>query len=52
MIADLSGGDGEDAGAHLIEVKREMRGLRDEVAVLDDQMSTAMARNSSLDSRP
>jgi chromosome segregation protein len=44
----LSGGDGEDAGAHLIEVKREMRGLRDEVATLDDQMSAAMARHGSL----
>jgi chromosome segregation protein len=44
----LSGGDGEDAGAHLIEVKREMRGLRDEVATLDDQMSAAMARHNSL----
>jgi chromosome segregation protein len=50
LFADgrLSGGDGEDAGAHLIEVKREMRGLRDEVASLDDQMSTAMARHGSL----
>jgi len=44
----LSGGDGEDSGAHLIEVKREMRGLRDEVATLDDQMSSAMARHNSL----
>ncbi len=44
----LSGGDGEDAGAHLIEVKREMRGLRDEVANLDDEMSAAMSRHGSL----
>ena len=44
----LSGGDGEDAGAHLIEVKREMRGLRDEVANLDAEMSSAMARHGSL----
>jgi chromosome segregation protein len=44
----LSGGDGEDAGAHLIEVKREMRGLRDEVAQLDSEMSAAMARHGSL----
>jgi chromosome segregation protein len=44
----LSGGDGEDVGAHLIEVKREMRELGDEVARLDAEMSTAMARHGSL----
>ena len=44
----LSGGDGEDAGAHLIEVKREMRSLRDEVAQLDAEMGAAMARHGSL----
>ncbi|HKU41527.1 MAG TPA: chromosome segregation protein SMC [Polyangiales bacterium] len=44
----LSGGDGDDAGAHLIEVKREMRSLRDEVAQLDAEMSAAMARHGSL----
>jgi chromosome segregation protein len=44
----LSGGDGEDAGAHLIEVKREMRELGDEVARLDSEMSTAVARHGSL----
>ena len=44
----LSGGDGEDAGAHLIEVKREMRELSDEVSRLDAEMSAAMSRHSSL----
>ncbi|HEY2736069.1 MAG TPA: chromosome segregation protein SMC, partial [Polyangiales bacterium] len=44
----LSGGDGEDSGAHLIEVKREMRELGDEVARLDAEMSQAMARHGSL----
>jgi chromosome segregation protein len=44
----LSGGDGEDAGAHLIEVKREIRELRDEVATLDAEMSSAMSRHGSL----
>jgi chromosome segregation protein len=44
----LSGGDGEDSGAHLIEVKREMRELGDVVAQLDAEMSTAMARHGSL----
>jgi chromosome segregation protein len=44
----LSGGDGEDAGAHLIEVKREIRELRDVVGKLDAEMSTAMARHGSL----
>lgn len=50
LFADgsLSGGDGEDAGAHLIEVKREIRELREEVARLDAEMSTAMARHGSL----
>jgi chromosome segregation protein len=44
----LSGGDGEDAGAHLLEVKREVRELRDEVARLDADMETARAHHGSL----
>jgi chromosome segregation protein len=44
----LSGGDGEDAGAHLIEVKREMRELGDQVAQLDSEMSAAVSRHGSL----
>jgi chromosome segregation protein len=44
----LSGGDGEDAGAHLIEVKREIRELRDVVATLDTEMAAANSRHGSL----
>ena len=44
----LSGGEGEDAGAHLLEVKREVRELHDEVAKLDAEMSAAMAHHGSL----
>ena len=44
----LSGGDGEDAGAHLIEVKREVRELQDQVAELSGQMDAANAHPGSL----
>jgi chromosome segregation protein len=44
----LSGGDGEDAGAHLLEVKREVRELRDEVARLSADMDAARAHHGSL----
>jgi chromosome segregation protein len=44
----LCGGDGEDAGAHLLEVKREVRGLKDEVAKLNDEMDAARAHHGSL----
>jgi len=44
----LSGGDGEDMGAHLIEVKREMRELGDEVAWLDADMASATSRHNAL----
>jgi chromosome segregation protein len=44
----LSGGDGEDAGAHLLEVKREVRELRDEVARLSTDMDGARAHHGSL----
>lgn len=44
----LAGGDGEDAGAHLIEVKREIRELADTVADLAQQMEVASAHHGSL----
>ncbi|MGD8861292.1 MAG: chromosome segregation protein SMC [Myxococcales bacterium] len=44
----LSGGDGEDAGAHLIEVKREVRELRDQVADLASRMEAASSHHGSL----
>jgi chromosome segregation protein len=44
----LSGGDGEDAGAHLLEVKREVRELKDEVARLSTDMDAARAHHGAL----
>jgi chromosome segregation protein len=44
----LSGGDGEDSGAHLLAVKREVRELRDEVAELSSAMDAARSHHSSL----
>jgi len=44
----LSGGDGEEAGAHLIEVKREVRELDGAVAALDADMAEAMAHHGQL----
>ena len=44
----LSGGDGEDAGAHLIEVKREMRELGDRGRALDGDMAAARSHHGSL----
>ncbi|MDH5670875.1 MAG: chromosome segregation protein SMC [Myxococcales bacterium] len=44
----LSGGDGEDVGAHLLEVKREVRQLKDEVAELVSHMDVANAHHGSL----
>jgi chromosome segregation protein len=44
----LAGGAGDDAGRHLIEVKREMRELEGEVAQLDQDLEAARARHGSL----
>ena len=44
----LSGGAGEEAGAHLIEVKREVRELVGAVAILDTDMAEAMTRHGQL----
>lgn len=44
----LSGGDGEDAGAHLIEVKREIRELGEQVSVLEGEMERATQHHSAL----
>lgn len=44
----LSGGDGEDAGAHLIEVKREIRELGDVVGKLETHMEEAMVHHGGL----
>lgn len=44
----LSGGEGEDAGAHLIEVKREVRELRDVVSKLEVDMEAASSHHGSL----
>ena len=44
----LAGGAGDDAGRHLIDVKREMRELEGEVAALDRDLETTRARHGSL----
>ncbi|MFI5307726.1 MAG: chromosome segregation protein SMC, partial [Polyangiales bacterium] len=44
----LSGGDGEDAGAHLLEVKREVRELKDEVARLTGDMDASRSHHGGL----
>ena len=44
----LAGGDGEDGGAHLIEVKREIRELQDVVGRLQSEMDTASQHHASL----
>jgi chromosome segregation protein len=44
----LSGGDGEDSGAHLLAVKREVRELRDDVALLSAEMDGARTHHSAL----
>ncbi len=44
----LTGGSGEEAGAHMLEVKREIRELGPVVARLEVEMASAQARVSEL----
>ena len=44
----LTGGDGEDAGAHLLDVKREVRELHALVSALDTALGDAVARHNEL----
>ncbi len=44
----LTGGRGEQASAHMISVKREVRDLHHVVARLDGEMNTALARHGEL----
>jgi chromosome segregation protein len=44
----VSGGTGEEAGAHMLDVRREMRELTDEVQRLDNLVSERLARHQSL----
>ncbi|MBS2019347.1 MAG: chromosome segregation protein SMC, partial [Deltaproteobacteria bacterium] len=44
----VSGGNGEDAGAHMLDVRREMRELGDQVSALDTLVSERLARHQSL----
>jgi chromosome segregation protein len=44
----MTGGAGEEAGAHLIEVKREIRELHDVVAELDASLTVAVERHGEL----
>jgi chromosome segregation protein len=44
----LCGGDGEDTGAHLIEVKREIRNLEEEVARLEAATHEAVEKHGEL----
>jgi chromosome segregation protein len=44
----ITGGSGEDAGAHMLEVKREIRELGPVVARLEEVLTAAQARTSEL----
>ena len=44
----LTGGRGEDVGAHMLDVKREIRELHGVVAKLDVQMNEALAHHNEL----
>ncbi len=44
----LTGGRGEQASAHMISVKREVRDLHHVVARLDNEMNAALARHAEL----
>ncbi len=44
----LSGGEGEDAGEHLIEVKREIRELHRQVSALSTDLDAAVALHNDL----
>ena len=44
----VSGGTGEEAGAHMLDVRREMRELTDEVARLDVLVAERLARHQLL----
>ena len=44
----LTGGRGEQVGAHMIAVKREIRDLHGVVSLLDAEMTTAVARHGEL----
>jgi chromosome segregation protein len=44
----VSGGTGEEAGAHMLDVRREMRELGDEVARLELLVAERLARHQSL----
>ncbi|MFW6049956.1 MAG: chromosome segregation protein SMC [Myxococcota bacterium] len=44
----LTGGRGEDAGEHMLEVKREIRELHGQVAALDRELGEAVQRHGEL----
>ena len=44
----LSGGEGEDAGEHLLEVKREIRDLHKQVSALGAELDAAVVRHNEL----
>ena len=44
----VSGGTGEQAGAHMLDIRREMRELNDEVARLDVLVAERLAHHQSL----
>lgn len=48
MDGRVSGGTGEEVGAHMLDVRREMRELTDEVARLDALLNDRLARHQTL----
>jgi chromosome segregation protein len=44
----VSGGTGEEAGAHMLDMRREMRELGDQVGRLDELVSERLARHKEL----
>jgi len=47
----MTGGAGDDAGAHMIEVKREVRELAEVVASLEEKVDAAVSRHGELRTR-
>jgi chromosome segregation protein len=47
----MTGGSGDDTGAHMLEVKREVRELVVVVAALEETVATAVARHGELRTR-
>jgi chromosome segregation protein len=44
----VTGGRGEDAGEHMLEVKREIRALHEEVRVLDEELTETVKTHGEL----